>query len=139
MLNFFISVFWTGVFIVFYTYLGYGILLWILTKIKKKSAPPSHNLVDSLPPVTHIVAAYNEESFIEEKIKNSLSLAYPPGKMSLWIVTDGSSDQTPEIVNQYPDVRLFHSPERKGKIHAVNRVMREVTTPVVVFSDANTV
>ena len=133
-----VSVFWTGIFVIFYTYLGYGALLLILTKIRKKKPPIQKTEHESLPGVTHIIAAYNEEDFIEEKIKNSLILNYPHEKMALWVVTDGCSDSTPAIVARYPQIRLFHSPERKGKIHAVNRVMKEVTSAVVVFSDANT-
>lgn len=91
-----------------------------------------------LPEVTLIVAAYNEERFIRTKIENSLSLNYPVGKLCLWIVADGSTDRTVEFSKSYPLAKVFYSPERKGKINAVNRVMAEVKTPIVIFSDANT-
>jgi len=58
--------------------------------------------------------------------------------LSLIFVTDGSSDKTPDIISQYEIIRLFHQPGRMGKVAAINRVMQFVTTPVVVFSDANT-
>jgi len=90
------------------------------------------------PEVTMIVAAYNEEGYIEEKIKDTLKLDYPAGKLTFFIVTDGSTDRTTDIVHQYTSVKLFHEAERKGKIHAVNRVMKFVNTPIVIFSDANT-
>lgn len=127
-----------GVVIISYTYAGYGIILWVITRVKGKKFL---NFVPSdatLPPVTHIIAAYNEELFIEEKILNSLSLDYPPEKLTTLLVTDGSTDKTPEIASQFSSVKLFHSPERRGKIHAVNRVMKQVETPFVIFSDANT-
>ena len=141
-------IFWTGIFVVSYTYLGYGIVIFILSKIRGRphTLPPSSRVqqadpapvVHELPVVTILIAAFNEENFIEEKIKNTLALDYPADKLSILIVTDGSTDRTPEMVRQCKAVQLFHQPERKGKIHAVNRVMKFVKNPVVIFSDANT-
>jgi cellulose synthase/poly-beta-1,6-N-acetylglucosamine synthase-like glycosyltransferase len=92
----------------------------------------------NLPQVTLIVAAYNEEDFIREKIQNSLSLDYPKERLKLFFVTDGSTDRTSQIVSEFPELKHFHSPERRGKIHAVNRVMKSVETEIVIFCDANT-
>ncbi len=119
------SVFWIGVLTVLYTYLGYGIVILLLSKIKKQKKSPGFS-EENLPEVTFIVAAYNEEEFIENKIANTLTLDYPAHKLNLYFVTE------------YSSITLFHEPARKGKIHAVNRVMRSVKTPIVVFSDANT-
>lgn len=128
--------FWIGLLIVGYTYIGYGMVIFILAK-----ARGTQNRVND-PPVwpetTLLIAAYNEEGFIEEKLKNTLSLDYPAGKLNVFIVTDGSTDRTAEIVRGYPGIQLFHEPERRGKIHAVNRVMKMVKTPTVIFCDANT-
>lgn len=90
------------------------------------------------PQTTFLIAAYNEEAYIRDKIINTLNLEYPKDKMDIWVVTDGSSDNTAAIVREFPAVKLFHKNERRGKIHAVNRVMRFVKSPIVVFSDANT-
>ncbi len=137
--------FWGLIFIVFYAYLGYGILLFVLVKIKRlfsKYATPSYQEVD-LPGVVFIVAAYNEQDYIVEKIKNCLAFDYPKDKIELWFVTDGSNDSTPKLVENFPTlpdqtIRLFHSPERKGKIAAVERVMAFVQAPITIFTDANT-
>jgi biofilm PGA synthesis N-glycosyltransferase PgaC len=129
--------FWTGIFIVLYTYLGYGIVIFLLSKIRVRQRPllqADHKL----PRVTLLIAAFNEEGFIEEKVKNTFALDYPADKLSIFIVTDGSTDRTPDLVRQFQSIHLFHEPERKGKIHAVNRIMKFVETPVVIFSDANT-
>src|SRR5690606_34851600 len=91
-----------------------------------------------LPACTLIVAAYNEASVIEEKIRNTLALQYPEGKLSYCFVTDGSTDMTPELVGQYPAINLLHANIRGGKIAAVHRAMQQVTTEVVIFTDANT-
>ena len=132
--------FWACLAVVVYTYLGYGLVLYLLVRAKQRIRPRIHHWYDEseLPPVTLIIAAYNEADFIAEKIKNSLALRYPAHRLSVWVVSDGSDDATPEIVAQHPEIVHFHQPERRGKIHAVNRVMPEVTTPVVVFTDANT-
>lgn len=93
---------------------------------------------EELPTCTLIVAAFNEQDFIEEKINNTLALHYPAGKLQMIFVTDGSTDRTPEIVARYQQIHLMHSSGRKGKIAAVHRVMDRVDTDLVVFTDANT-
>ncbi len=132
---------WLSLFIVFYAFAGYGILLFALVKLKRifKGVPvvPATNEA-TLPSCSLVIAAYNEEGFIIEKIKNTLELQYPADKLELIFITDGSSDRTPELVAAYPQIKLLHSPERRGKIAAVHRAMDTVTTEIVVFTDANT-
>ena len=135
--------FWLLLFIVFYAYVGYGILLFLLIKIKRVlGSKTEQNAINELPEVTFIVAAFNEEHWIEDKIKNSLALDYPKDKIRFFFVTDGSDDSTPDLIKNYPkngyDIQLFHQPERRGKIAAVERIMPFVKTPITVFTDANT-
>jgi biofilm PGA synthesis N-glycosyltransferase PgaC len=136
----FIIVFWISLVIVFYSYIGYGMLLWVLVRIKrlfrKRIIPPLPT--GELPRVALVVAAYNEEDYIRDKILNTRELDYPAEKLEVIFVTDGSSDRTPDIVREYEFIRLLHQPERKGKIAAVNRAMQYVESPLVVFCDANT-
>ena len=133
-------IFWTGIGIIVYTYLGYGILLFLLVQIKRlfkkrKTPQPTDEALDE---ITLIVPCFNEEDYIEEKIKNCLALDYPKDKLKLLFVTDGSSDRTNDIIKRYQEVALEFKPERKGKNAAVNRVMPLVDTPIVAFCDANT-
>lgn len=133
--------FWLLIFIVFYAYVGYGIVLFMLVKLKIIFKPTSSivsPLDESLPEVTLLVAAYNEEDYIEEKIKNSLALHYPNQKLRFLFITDGSDDNTPNIVKKYESIQLMHEPARRGKIAAVERAMPFVDTEIVVFTDANT-
>src|SRR4051812_2219081 len=126
-----IIAFWISLFIAFYTFVGYGFLLYFIIKIKRvfKGKPILPVIADDdLPTCTLVVAAYNEEHFIEQKIANSLQLNYPPGKLKFVFVTDGSSDKTPEIIGQHPQIQLLHRPERAGKIAAVHRAMEYVDT-----------
>ena len=134
-------VFWISLFIVFYTFFGYGILLYFMVKIRtlimgKRQLPDNGGI---WPTLTVIVAAYNEEDFIIEKINNTLALNYPQDKLRFIFVTDGSNDRTPELIAGFPQIKLMHSPERNGKIAAMHRAMREVSTEIIIFTDANTI
>jgi cellulose synthase/poly-beta-1,6-N-acetylglucosamine synthase-like glycosyltransferase len=132
---------WLSLFIAFYAFFGYGILLFIIVKIKRmikgEVIIPEFNF-DTLPTCTIVVAAYNEEGLMGEKIKNTLALVYPADKLEFVFITDGSTDGSADIVNSYPQIRAMHSAERKGKIAAIHRAMETVNTEVVVFTDANT-
>jgi biofilm PGA synthesis N-glycosyltransferase PgaC len=132
--------FWLSLFITFYTFFGYGILLFFLVKIKRAFKPKQENryAFDELPSCTLIVAAYNEAAYIEEKIKNTLALNYPAGKLQFIFVTDGSTDATPNIIEKFPQIKLLHSTARLGKISAVHRSIEQVDTDLIVFTDANT-
>lgn len=132
--------FWIGISIVLYTYLGYPVILFFLVKLKrlKNNAVPPTPSEEQLHDLTLVIPCYNEEDYIEEKIKNCLELNYPPNKLSILFVTDGSDDGTNEIIKKYPEVTLSYSPERRGKNAAVNRVIKTINTPIVVFCDANT-
>lgn len=132
--------FWILAALIFYTYLGYGIVLLVLVKIKRLFVKKtSHALTNSeLPEVTLLVAAYNEEDYVTRKVTNTNSLNYPPEKLHQIWVTDGSDDRTPDLLQSYPNIEVLHKPERAGKIAAMNRAIQFVKTPIVIFSDANT-
>lgn len=130
--------FWASLIIVFYTYMGYGILLRICVAIKEFIFPVGKNENVELPNVTLLIAAYNEEAVIKDKMENCLKLKYPEGKLKLMWVTDGSNDDTNERLKQYPGIELLWTPERKGKTAAINRAIPSVTTPITIFTDANT-
>lgn len=134
--------FWTCVFIVLYTYIGYGILLYSIVWLKRRWCKQDHAYTrsssDSLPSVTLMICAYNEEEVVEEKMRNTLALDYPRELFTVMWVTDGSSDRTNELLGHYPEVKLVFSPERKGKTAALHHGMGEVKSDIVVFTDANT-
>jgi len=138
-MNIFEILFWLGIFIIFYSYFGYGILLFLLVKIKR-IFNPSGTLSDPNfePEVSFIVPSYNEAGIIEDKIRNCLSFDYPVEKLNIIFITDGSNDGTPEIAARYKGVTVLHEDKRAGKSAAENRSMKFVTTPIVIFSDANT-
>ena len=134
--------FWASLLIVFYTYIGYGILLYIIIRVKRlfwgspqKAVLPAD---DELPSMTLMICAYNEEDVVAEKMENTLALDYPKDKLRIMWVTDGSSDRTNELLKAYPEVDIVFSPERRGKTAALKHGLRELKTRYVAFTDANT-
>lgn len=136
-------IFWIALFIVFYTYLGYGIVLYLLVKLKELLIKPIKRKLpedSTLPEVTLFITAFNEEEVVDEKMKNSLELDYPEDKLHIVWVTDGSNDGTNEQLRTRWEGKatVLFQPERQGKTAAMNRGMKLVNTPIVVFTDANT-
>ncbi|MDR0973143.1 MAG: glycosyltransferase family 2 protein [Prevotellaceae bacterium] len=135
-------IFWIALFIVFYTYLGYGILLYLLVRAKeifKKQTILSLPDSQLLPDVTLFITAYNEEDVVDEKMRNCLALRYPEDKLQIVWVTDGSTDGTNErLKTNWERATVYYEPARRGKTAAMTRGMEFVRTPLVVFTDANT-
>lgn len=136
-------VFWSGLALIFYAYLGYGLVLWTFLHFKRLFKPVIQPYSDALPEVSFIVCAYNEEDWILRKLDNSIAINYPRHLIQFCFVTDGSDDRSTELVRTYPyppDLRwcLLHQPERRGKIAAFQRAMQQIESPVVVSTDANT-
>jgi poly-beta-1,6-N-acetyl-D-glucosamine synthase len=132
--------FWLALFIVFYTYAGYGLLITLIVRIKRLSGSEKRLFTPGFEPdITLVIPCYNEADIIEEKINNCLALEYPKHKIQLVFITDGSTDATPDIVKRYEQVTLLHEPARRGKAAAENRVMKFVKASIVIFSDANTI
>ncbi len=131
---------WLSLFIIFYTYVGYGILLFTIIRIRRAlgwNRKPIRN-PDYEPEVTLFVAAYNEKDYVDEKVANTYSLNYPREKVKQLWITDGSDDGTPDLLGKYEDVEVHHEEKRGGKIGAMNRGMQFVKTPIIIFSDGNT-
>jgi cellulose synthase/poly-beta-1,6-N-acetylglucosamine synthase-like glycosyltransferase len=135
------NLFWISFFILFYTYAGYAMVLWLIVQLKRVIYKNQINSGEKpiLPAVAIIVAAYNEQDVIEQKIKNTIQLSYPGNLLELVFITDGSSDQTVEIIQRYPQIKLLHEETRNGKIAALNRAIDFIESPFVVFTDANTI
>lgn len=135
-------IFWLCLLLVAYTYIGYGIVLYLLVLIKRAAngTPKRPVLPDDeqLPDVTLMICAYNEEDIVEEKMKNTRELNYPKGKLKVMWVTDGSNDHTNERLAEYEEVTVVFTPERKGKTAALNHGIQSVDTPLVIMTDANT-
>ena len=131
------NLFWISLTILFYCYIGYGILLFLINKFTSlfRHARPGDPVFQ--PAITLIISAYNEEHILKEKIANTLQIDYPKDQLTVIFITDGSVDRSMEMIKANGSFTLLHQPERKGKLAAIKRAMQIVTTPIVVFSDAN--
>lgn len=129
--------FWGGIGVIFYIYVGYPALLYITGRLRKLR--PVILDKDSKPRVCLIISAFNEEKVLRDKIENSLSLQYPADKLTILVASDGSTDLTVDIAEEYADrdVELYHRPGRQGKSAVLNEVVNQRTEDVIVFTDAN--
>lgn len=120
-----------------YVYLGYPLLLALVGLFARRSKAS----LGYLPKISVLIAAYNEETGIQKKIEQTLTLEYPPDKMEIIVLSDGSTDRTDEIVKSFTDprVRLFRAPQRMGKTNAQNLGVETAQGEVLIFSDATTV
>ena len=130
-----VILFWTGIFITFYSYLLYPLLLsWLQRRT------PARAQSGAQAAITVIITARNEARRIAEKLENTLALDYPRELLEIVVASDASTDATDEIVTRFADhrVRLVRSEENKGKEHAQWLAIQTATTPLLVFTDTAT-
>jgi cellulose synthase/poly-beta-1,6-N-acetylglucosamine synthase-like glycosyltransferase len=135
------AIFFISAAFLLYNYLIYPAVIILLAWRHAGEPATGQDTVDSdsLPSVTLIIAAYNEERVIEAKIRNSLETDYPRERLHILVVSDGSTDSTPQIVKRFQGqgVQSLHEPARRGKTAALNRAVARATSEIVIFSDAN--
>jgi len=126
--------FWLSLLFIFYTYIGYPLILWVWAKIRIR--PVDKKYIE--PFVSIVIAAFNEERFISQKLTNCLQLDYPKDKLEIIVVSDASNDGTNEIIKRFQTkgVRVLSYPERKGKPTALNLGVAETRGEIILFTDA---
>jgi len=129
-------VFWVCAVLIVYTQLGYGLLLALLAQVRRASTPAMSPADAALPSVSLIVAAYQEEAVIAEKVANVRALDYPADKLELIVACDGSPDATPQRAREAGADTVLELP-RGGKIRAQDAGVRAARGEIVAFSDAN--
>ena len=134
-------IFWILLVILFYTYVGYALILALFLKFKKILFPKKRLHFDNTyePDVCLFVTAFNEKDYVKQKVENSFSLDYPKEKIQYLWITDGSDDGTPDLLKKYNLLEVHHLSERRGKMHAMNRGVKFVKAPIIIFSDTNTI
>jgi cellulose synthase/poly-beta-1,6-N-acetylglucosamine synthase-like glycosyltransferase len=130
------TIFWLSAAALGYTYVGYPLLLLILSRLRTR--PVRRAAFE--PHVTVIITAYNEERDLAAKLENTLALSYPPDKLEIIVASDCSSDRTDDIVRSFAarGVRLHRQPERLGKTAAQNAAVELARGEIILFSDATT-
>ncbi|MES2560006.1 MAG: glycosyltransferase family 2 protein [Bacteroidota bacterium] len=137
-MNFVEVVFWLCLLIIFYTFVGYALVVWILVKIKQLFTQKEVYNRDFEPEVSLVVPCFNEADVLQRKLRNCFELDYPRSKLHIVFITDGSDDGSNTILNAAEGITVLHENMRSGKSVAENRAMKFVKTPFVIFSDANT-
>ncbi|MGB2741763.1 MAG: glycosyltransferase family 2 protein [Cognaticolwellia sp.] len=143
------ALFWTCVAMIIYSYFLYPVVLFTFSGIKQAFSDTKYlwrrhqrRTLDtkSYPAVTIIIAAYNEESCIKARVENLLTLDYPKEKLTILIGSDGSSDQTAEILSDFDSdnlqVHIFNT--NRGKMSVLNDLVAKTIDDIIIFSDANT-
>ncbi len=127
-------IFWTSFLLLFYTYIGYPLVIWVISKC----FPQPTEKGDILPNVSIVIAAYNEERYIARKILNCLELDYPKDKLEIFIGSDCSTDKTDEIIESYipHGVRYIRFSERCGKISILNKIIPNASGEIIILADA---
>lgn len=122
-----------------YPFALYPLILAVLARPRRPILCEDNDA--ALPSIAMVTCAFNEEHVIEEKVRNCLALDYPPAKLRVIFVSDGSTDRTAEIVSRHLDrgVELIERKERRGKVANLNEVIPTLTDAIVVLSDANVV
>jgi biofilm PGA synthesis N-glycosyltransferase PgaC len=129
-----IVIFWLFLFLIIYCYFGYPVAISLVAKLRVR--PVRKEAI--LPTVSLVISVWNEEDVIEGKIKNLLSLDYPPEKLEILIGSDNSTDKTNEIIGRSANdrLRLVESRERRGKMFMLNDLVWQAKNEIVVFTDA---
>ena len=131
------TLFWGALGALAWTHVGYPVAAGALARVRERRVAKDPS---AEPTVALVVAAYNEEEVIERRLANLLALDYPVDRVEIVVASDASTDHTNELVEaiaaREPRVRLLECP-RGGKVAAQDRAVRETTSDVVAFSDAN--
>jgi cellulose synthase/poly-beta-1,6-N-acetylglucosamine synthase-like glycosyltransferase len=131
--------FWCAAGGVVYTYIGYPVLIFTLSRVFGREASPPAPSGNETPRVALLIAAYNEAEVIGQRIENALAIDYPSDRIEVAIASDGSDDGTAGICERYSGrVRALIFPRRRGKAATLNEAIPLLHAGIVVLSDANT-
>jgi len=134
------AIFWLSFGLTAYAYAGYPALIWVCARWFGRAETPPELDDSELPTITLLIAAHNEQAVIGERLENALALDYPRERLEIVVASDGSDDRTTEIVSSFADrgVRLLDYQSNRGKSATLNAAWSELTSELVLLSDANT-
>ncbi len=136
-----VCLFWLSVVIIFFSYLIFPAIISLLSIGKRIEYDFYETGSKKLPKVSLLIAAFNEEEVIEQKIKSIYTTNYPLDKLEVLIGSDNSTDRTNEIVSKlttgFPNLKFFSFDQRRGKGNVVNDLFKRSTGDIVVLTDAN--
>jgi cellulose synthase/poly-beta-1,6-N-acetylglucosamine synthase-like glycosyltransferase len=132
--------FWVCLGCLAHTYLLFPLLLWLVARNKKQNADVFH-IPEEFPSVSILLAVYNEQKVIRQKIESTFRTSYPPHKIEFLIGSDASTDGTEGIIEDmkpaYPQIRLIRFEARTGKSGIINALAEQAKNEILVLTDAN--
>ncbi|MGC8886919.1 MAG: glycosyltransferase family 2 protein [Verrucomicrobiia bacterium] len=134
--NIFLITFWVSATLLFYTFAGYPLLSFVLSKLRR--VPCQKHNFSTLPAVSVVLVVHNEADKIKQKIENLLASDYPSDLLEIVVASDGSTDKTDEIVESFnnPNVKLIRLKRRSGKPTGINTALNLCSGEIIVFCDA---
>ena len=144
-----ILLFWLCAVFILYCYIGYPALLFVWSRIRPHRVRRGHRV--PVPKVSVVIAAHNEADNLPGRLDNLCDQDYEPDRMEIIVVSDGSTDNSPEVVRGYletgqaratetgrtfPRIRLIVFEENRGKALALNAGVGEANGDFIVLADA---
>jgi len=132
-------IFCLSLFCIFYPYLFYPLILKIFSKNKQFQ----YKLISrqNLPTISILMAAYNEEKVIEQKIRSVFNCDYPSELIEFYVGSDCSTDQTNEILlkleKEFSQLKITLFTERQGKVKIINNFFSCIKNEIAIITDAN--
>ncbi len=133
-------IFWLCIALIVHTYVLYPMLMLLVFR-QESVKLKEYEREEELPEISVLIAAYNEEKVIVEKIHSVVNSAYPSSKIHIVVGSDASTDNTEQLVDnlraRYPNLQLVRFKGRTGKIGIMNRLVEEHGKGILVLTDAN--
>lgn len=133
------TLFWLSVILLGFAFAGYPVLMIFLARSKSPSNA-SQTQSASLPFLSFVLVAANEQQRIKQRVLNLLAAQYPSDRLEVIIVSDGSTDATNQIIADLSQsdsrIKLVALPERKGKANGLNQGVSAARGEIIVFADA---
>jgi len=129
-------IFWVSFIALAHTYVVYPLLLSLLARFTSP-LPPFQGGMNSQQPISILIAAYNEEKVIKEKLGSIFNSNYPKELIEVIVGSDASTDRTNEIVKSFPNVQLVEFKGRSGKVKIINHLKTLAKYDILILTDAN--
>ncbi|MBW4564001.1 MAG: glycosyltransferase family 2 protein [Mojavia pulchra JT2-VF2] len=119
-------------------------LVFTVQTLRMLLAKPTTLVVESdayLPQVSILVPAKNESAVLADLVHSLFQLNYPSDRLDIWVVDDGSTDETPQILRQlqtqFPSLQVHQRESKGGKSGALNAVFPFTQGEIILISDAD--
>jgi poly-beta-1,6-N-acetyl-D-glucosamine synthase len=131
--------FWCSTIVVAYVYVGYPLLLRLWARLRTRAVTLQSPDAEPAPRISIVIAARNEAARLAARIDNLVSLDYPADRRQIIVVSDGSTDDTLDVLARYGGTVEAVAIAPSGKAAALNAGVARATGDIIVFADARQV